>query len=197
MKASKTSSALIRGGAVVALAVSSLLWISGCQPSKTAATNENYMAALNSYYAAHDECLFPGGLRFPYEVSEKGGEVAGAPVTAKGLEALKNAGMVDRTEDKELQVYRYAMTAAGTRATAAFCYGHRVLSSIDSASEPTKVNGFPETQVTYHYKLMDVPVWAKSDAIQAVFPVMGKVLKDGGEGKSRLSQTMAGWQVPE
>ena len=50
---------------------------------KTAATNENYIAALNSYYADHDDCLFPGGLRFPYEVSEKGGESRALPVTAK------------------------------------------------------------------------------------------------------------------
>jgi hypothetical protein len=44
---------------------------------------------------------------------------------------------------------------------------------------------------------MDVPVWAKSDAIQDAFPEMGKAIKGEGTGKARLSQTMAGWQVPD
>jgi hypothetical protein len=196
MQARKSLLRLFPCGAAVVLAGCSLLLMSGCH-SKTAATNENYIAALNVYYASHDECLFPGGLRLPYQVSEKGGDTADAPVSAKGLDALKNAGMLERTEDKDLKVYRYTLTVAGSRATASFCYGHRVLTSIDSASEPTKVKGFPETQVQYHYTLIDVPIWAKSDSIQAAFPAMGKAVKGAGVGKSRLSQTMAGWQVPE
>lgn len=172
-----------------------LLGMAGCQ-SKTAATKENFTAALNTYYASHDDCLFPGGLRFPYEVSAKGGAGDG-PVSAKQLDALTNAGMLQKTDDKELHINRYILTPAGTRATVRFCYGHRMLSSIDSSTDPAKVNGYPETLVQYHYTLMDVPLWAKAESIQAAFPEMGKALKGGGEGKARLSQTLAGWQVPE
>src|SRR4051794_40475725 len=174
-----------------------VLTIAGCQ-SKTAPTKQNYIAALNTYYAGHDDCLFPGGLRFPYSVSAKPGAASSdTTVSVKSLEALKDAGMLERTEDKDLHVNRYTLSAAGTRATARFCYGHRVISSIDSATEPAKVNGFPETQIEYHYTMMDVPVWAKSEAIQAAFPEMGKTIKGQGTGKARLSQTLAGWQVPE
>jgi len=172
-----------------------LLLAAGCQ-SKTAATKENFTAALNTYYASHDDCLFPGGLRFPYEVSSKGGTTDG-PVTAKQLDALTAAGMLEKSDDKELHVNRYTLSVAGARATARFCYGHRVLTSIDSSTEPVKVNGFPETQVEYHYTLMDVPMWAKAESIQSVFPELGKAVKGEGQGKARLSQTMAGWQVPE
>lgn len=174
-----------------------VLTIAGCQ-SKTAPSKENYIAALNTYYANHDDCLFPGGLRLPYSVSSKHSDSADSSgVSEKALEALKDAGMLERTEDKDLHVNRYTLSAAGTRATSRFCYGHRVISSIDNATEPAKVNGFPETQIEYHYTLMDVPVWAKSEAIQAVFPEMGKAIKGEGTGKARLSQTMAGWQVPD
>ncbi len=174
-----------------------VLTIAGCQ-SKTAPTKENYTAALNRYYASHDDCLFPGGLRFPFSVSAKPGATEDSDtVSVKSLEALKNAGMLDRTEDKDLHVNRYTLTTAGSRATARFCYGHRVISSIDSSTDPVKVNGFPETQIEYHYTLMDVPIWAKSDAIQSAFPEMGKAIKGEGTGKAKLSQTLAGWQVPE
>jgi hypothetical protein len=174
-----------------------VLTIAGCQ-SKTAPTKENYIAALNTYYASHDDCLFPGGLRLPYSVSSKPGAASDSSgVSEKSLEALKNAGMLDRTEDNDLHVNRYTLSVAGARATSRFCYGHRVISSIDNSTEPAKVNGFPETQIDYHYTLLDVPVWAKSDAIQAAFPEMGKAIKGEGTGKARLSQTMAGWQVPD
>jgi hypothetical protein len=174
-----------------------MLTIAGCQ-SKTAPTKENYTAALNIYYASHDDCLFPGGLRFPFSVSAKPGAVTdSSTVSVKSLETLKDAGMLERTEDKDLHVNRYTLTTAGTRASARFCYGHRVISSIDSSTEPAKVNGFPETQIEYHYTMLDVPIWAKSEAIQAAFPEMGKAIKGEGTGKARLSQTLAGWQVPD
>ena len=179
------------GTAVCAL----LLVMAGCQ-SKTSPTKENFTAALNTYYASHDDCLFPGGLRFPYEVSAKGGAGDG-PVSAKQLDALTNAGMLEKFDDKELHINRYTLTAAGSRATARFCYGHRVMTSIDNSTEPAKVNGYPETQLEYHYALTEVPMWAKAESIQAAFPEIGKAVHGGGQGKARLSQTMAGWQVPE
>ena len=183
----------ILGSGAAALVL--LLGMTGCQ-SKTAATKENFTVALNTYYASHDDCMFPGGLRFPYEVSARSGAGDG-PVSAKQLDALANAGMLQKTDDKELHINRYVLTPAGTRATVRFCYGHRMITSIDSSTEPAKVNGYPETQLQYHYTLMDVPLWAKSESLQAAFPEMGKAVKGGGEGKARLSQTLAGWQVPE
>ena len=189
-----SSSRLVLRNTIAACAL--VLTIAGCQ-SKTAPTKENYIAALNAHYAAHDDCLFPGGLRFPFSVSAKPGAASDSTVSVKSLEALKDAGMLERTEDKDLHVNRYTLTTAGSRASARFCYGHRVISSIDSSTEPAKVNGFPETQIEYHYTMIDVPIWAKSEAIQAAFPEMGKAIKGEGTGKARLSQTLAGWQVPE
>lgn len=175
-----------------------LLLMAGCQ-SKTAPTKENFTLALNAYYANHDDCLFPGGLRFPYEVSAKGEAGAGGSsiASAKGMDTLMDAGMLTRFEDKTLKVNRYSLTAAGSRAAPRFCYGHRVVTSIESASEPAKVNGFPETLVEYSYSIIDVPLWAKSEAVESAFPEMAKAVRGQAQGKTRLSQTMAGWQVPE
>jgi hypothetical protein len=87
---------------------------------------------------------------------------------------------------------------AGTRYAPRFCYGHRVISSIDSFTPPAKgASGFPETHVTYHYTLTDVPVWAKSPDVLAAFPDMAGATTNGGSGQATLAQTLAGWQVPE
>jgi hypothetical protein len=173
-----------------------LLLASGCN-SKTAPTKQNYSAALNAYYAGHDDCLFPGGLKFPYEVSVKVDPRDTSPATAKQMDALLDIGMLTRFEDKDMKVNRYSLTASGGRAAPRFCYGHRVITSIDSVTDPAKVNGFPETQLEYSYSMMDVPLWAKAASIQTVFPQMAQAVRGESHAKARLAQTMAGWQVPE
>lgn len=183
-------------GRVAASACALVLLASGCN-SKTAPTKQNYTTALNAYYAAHDDCLFPGGLRFPYEVSSKVDPKDTSPATAKQMDALLDIGMLTRFEDKDMKVNRYSLTASGQRVAPRFCYGHRVIGSIDNATDPAKVNGFPETELEYSYSMMDVPIWAKAAGIQAVFPQMAQAVRGESHAKARLAQTMAGWQVPE
>jgi len=40
----------------------------GCGPDLKP-TNAKLEKAINGYYEEHNECLFPGGRKFPYEVS--------------------------------------------------------------------------------------------------------------------------------
>ena len=160
--------------------------------SKTKPTNENFMAGLNAYYATHDDCLFPSALKFPYEVSPS----ANAKEDKKRMDALTDAGLMKREEDKSIHVDVYSLTAAGTRAGGRFCYGHRQVMSIDSFTPPTKSNGFLETHVTYHYKMMDVPVWVKTDQMQKAFPDIAKALSGEATGENTLANAGVGWQVP-
>jgi len=96
-----SSSRLVLRNTIAACAL--VLTIAGCQ-SKTAPTKENYIAALNAHYAAHDDCLFPGGLRFPYSVSAKPGAASDSTVSVKSLEALKDAACSNapRTKNKSI-----------------------------------------------------------------------------------------------
>jgi hypothetical protein len=165
-----------------------LLLIAGCH-SKTAATPENFITGLNAYFAGHSECLFPGGLSFPFETSD--------PAKTAQLNALVESQMLNVAVDHSIHVSRYTTTDAGARAAPRFCYGNRVISSIDSFTPPATANGFTETQVTYHYTLQDIPVWANSAGMRAAFPAMARDASGTATDKATLAGTMAGWQVPD
>lgn len=169
-----------------------VLLAAGCS-SKSKATDENFIAGLNAYYANHNDCLFSSALRFPYEVSPG----PNAKQDKQRMDALMNAGLMKRTEDKSIHVDVYALTTAGERAGGRFCYGHREVTSIDSFTPPAKAaSGFLESHVTYHYKMMDVPVWVKTDEMQKAFPEMAKALSGDATGETTLANAGVGWQVP-
>jgi len=165
-----------------------LVPFAGCH-SKTAATPENFTAALNAYFADHSACLFPDGLSFPYET--------GDPVKTEQLNALVASQMLDVAVDHDIHVSRYTTTDAGARAAPRFCYGNRVVTSIDSFTPPATANGFTETQVDYRYTMQNMPVWANSAAMRAVFPTLAHDASGTSTGKATLASTMAGWQVPD
>jgi hypothetical protein len=115
----------------------------------------------------------------------------------KQLNALAAEQLLKVEEERDLHVSRYTTTDAGARVAPRFCYGHRIVSTIDSFTPPAPANGFPETQVAYHYTMQDVPVWAKSDAMRAAFPAMALATSGTASDKATLASTMAGWSVPD
>jgi hypothetical protein len=160
----------------------------GCN-SKTKATPDNFTKTLDSYFQEHSECLL-SGVHFPYATSD--------PAVTKQLNTLVKAQLLESSYESAVRTTRYTATKTGARYAPRFCYGHRVVSSIDSFTPPAKgATGFPETRVAYHYTLADVPVWAKSPEVLAAFPAMAVATTDGGSGQITLAQTLAGWQVPE
>jgi hypothetical protein len=170
-----------------------MLVLSGCNDIKTA-NPKNLTATLNYYYSGHDDCLFPSAIRFPYETST----VTNEPTSnRKGLDALKGAGLLKSLEDKDIHVIRYELTPYGSHVPPRFCYGHRVVTSIDSFTPPTAVNGQQTTQVDYHYKMMDVPGWADSDQIRKAFPVFAKESTGTAQDRTTLVLTVNGWRMPE
>lgn len=166
--------------------------VTGCSSSKLQPTKENFQAALNTYYATRGECLFPNALSFPFEVSP-GADAKGDKMR---MDALMNAALVKREADKSINVYVYSLTPAGERAGARFCFGHRQITSIDSFTPPAKANGFLETQVSYHFSMTEVPVWAKTEEMQAAFPDLAKALSGNATGQTTLANAGVGWQVP-
>lgn len=164
----------------------------GCH-SNTQPTSENFIKGLNAYYSTHDDCLYTSAPRFPYEV----GQGAESKQPRAQMEALTEAGLTKPKDDKGINVTVYTLTPLGEHVGGRMCYGHRAVTSIDSFTPPAKGDsGFLETQVTFHYKVMDVPVWAKTEKMQKAFPDMAKATSGQATGTMKLANAGAGWQVP-
>lgn len=164
------------------------LSVTACN-SKTAATPENYIATLNTYFADHRDCLFDGSTKFPFETGEAG--------LTRQMDALATAQMLEAHKATIIHITRYTLTDAGTRAGKNFCYGHREVTSIDSSTKPALANRFMETQVEYHYKIADMPVWAKTPEVLAAFPKMAQEASGNTSDKATLALTGVGWSVPD
>jgi hypothetical protein len=160
----------------------------GCD-SKSSATPENFIAGLNAHFADHPECLFPDPPIFPYETSD--------PAKTKQMNTLVAAQLLTVEVERNIHASRYTATDVGARVAPSFCYGHRIVSTIDSFTPPAPANGFPETQVVYHYKMEEVPVWAKSDDMRAAFPAMALNTSGTASDHALLAGTITGWQVPD
>lgn len=167
--------------------------LTGCEGYKKA-NQKNFLSALNYYFSHNDDCLFPSALRFPYEASTAAGD---ADPHKKGLDALTAAGLLKSLEDRDIHVKRYEQTPYGSHVPPRFCYGHRVVSSIDSFTPPATANGQQTSEVSYHFKMMDVPGWADSDQIRQAFPVFAQETSGNAQGKTTLVLTVNGWRVPE
>lgn len=182
-------------GCTIALAVA------GCK--KTADNSMNYKSAINTYYSAHPACLWTQPKQFPVQV--------GASDTDKTsmYDALVDQGLLVRsTSEKKIIVVskretNYDLSSNGHSAWTPdpsqpgfgnFCYGHRSVSSIDSA---TPNNGQPgaTSTVSYHYSFSDAPSWAKNSEVQTAFPQVQTDLAGNGTATVTLVDTSNGWQV--
>ena len=160
----------------------------GCNSSKNSPTPENLTRALNAHFLDHPDCLL-ANTRFPYETIDK--------TTTKQMDALVKSELLNKTEETTIHASRYTVAPAGERYAPRFCYGHRIVASIDTATPLGVVNGFHQSAVTYHYTMEDVPVWAKSPEVLAAFPQMAHAISDQSVGKATLAQTISGWEVPD
>ena len=59
------------------------------------------------------------------------------------------------------------------------------------------IDGHQQTEVSYHYKMLDVPVWANTDEMKHAFPSLANALSDQAEGKTPVMLTFNDWEVPE
>ena len=170
-----------------ALLCTLLFPFAGCH-SKSAPTSENFIQGLNKHFVDHPDCLL-SNKSFPYETTD--------PKETAQMDTLVKSQLLDKTVEMAIHVSRYTVTTFGTRYAPRFCYGHRVANTIDHFTPPALANGFKETQVTYHYTMEDIPVWAKSAAVLKAFPAMAEITSGHATGVATLAQTPVGWQVPD
>jgi hypothetical protein len=174
----------------------------GCNKREDNSTN--YTSAINSYYSAHPACLWSDPIKFPVQA-----DTSDNSKTA-GYDALVDQGLLARTtaEKKMMiiaskQVNDYDLSDKGRSAWTAdvnqpgygnFCYGHRKVSTIDSAT-PTSSAAGATTQVTYHYTLTDSPAWTTAAETQTAYPQLRSELAGPQTGQATLTNTNNGWQV--
>jgi hypothetical protein len=156
--------------------------------TKAKPTPENYIKTLNAYFNDRSECLLPD-TKFPFETSN--------PAEARRMDTLVASQLLTVTHEPAIHVSRYVPTTLGERSAPHFCYGHRNVTTIDSSTPLTPTNGFNETQIVYHYTMKDVPIWAKTPAVQDAFPDMAAKVAGSPTDKATLAQTRVGFQVPD
>lgn len=164
----------------------------GCG-NDTKPSNEKFEKAINTYFENRNECLFPEGLKFPYIVNP----VDHNEAKKKGLDALTSAGLLRRLDAPMEHASQYMLAPLGQRVAPRFCYGHRVVKSIDSFTTPAKQNGFLESNVSYHYTMMEVPTWTETKEMEAAFPTMATSISGNAGDQITLATAGAGWQVPQ
>ncbi len=172
----------------------------GC--NKKADNSLNYKSAINGYYSAHPVCLWSSPKKFPVQ--------AGTSDTDKtsDYDALVDQGLLTRTTaEKKVflvaskQVNNYDLSDKGRGAWTAdqqqpgfgnFCYGHRSVSSIDSATDNTGQVG-ATTVVDYRYTLDSVPGWASAPETQNAYPQVKSDLAGPQSAQATLTDTSNGW----
>ena len=106
-------------------------------------------------------------------------------------------------------VKRYELTDEGTKyfetmpgtigTTTGFCYGKKQLDSIKKLTQPETIRGGSQTEVTYTFKIANLPAWATCPDVQQAFPDIGAMVR----GQSTVTQiaglelTDTGWEVPD
>ena len=169
-----------------------LLVMGGCTRKKTEASNENFKRAINAYfYNGRDECLFVTAQKFPGEVK------VGEKAEMKDMDALASAGLLKRTEDGAFKLVRYDLTPLGARAKGRFCFGHRDVTSVDSFTPLRIVDKRKASDVTYHYRIVDAPVWAQDEGLKKQFPELARKTSGNAEGKTTVMSAYEGWEVPD
>ena len=198
------NTSIARSGVVRSIAVTAVVVLAAAGCNKKADNTSNYKSAINSYFSTRPPCLWSSPKKFPVQ--------AGTSDTDKtsDYDALVDQGLLVRTTaEKKVfiiaskQVNNYDLSDKGRGAWTAdqtqpgfgnFCYGHRSVSSIDSATENNGQVG-ATTVVDYHYSLADVPGWASAAETQNAYPQLKADLAGPQAAQATLSDTSNGWVV--
>lgn len=191
------------------LVCGALLFAGGCNKTanSTANSNANYKAAIDNYYQSHPACLWSEPKKFPVQAA------TADESKTQGYDALTDTGLLTRTtaEKKVMiiaskQVNNYDISAQGRSSWTQdptqpgygnFCYGHRQVTTIDSATPGTNAAGQKTELVNYHFQLTDVVGWAKSQEMQTAFPQLSNAVAGSQPAQVTLVMNGNNWQVSQ
>ena len=185
-------------------AVTSVLLLAGTGCSKKTDNTSNFKSAIDTYYSAHPVCLWDSTKQFPVQAASSDKS------KTSDYDALVDQGLLTRTtvEKKKLlvlnqQANNYDLSDKGRGAWTAdptqpgygnFCYGHRKVSNIVSAS-PTTSDVGATSQVNYQYAIDSPADWAKATETQTAYPQVKADLDGQQTGQATLTNTSNGWQL--
>ena len=201
------------------LTLSSAVLIACSEGTSGGSPADEFAAALNAYYADNPECV---RVADPADEAGVIAEIMQADIKrdrrVSRLEALVDIGLLEvRVADVEVETFRqsdpttaaarqYVLTddgrgalqpaekaSRGRRAATAFCYGHRQVDAIKTATEPADALGVRTVNVRYAYELADVPGWALSARMADAFPEIASTAEGLQEGSAELVLTDRGW----
>jgi hypothetical protein len=179
-----------------------VLFAAGC--SRMEDTTANFTQAINSYYSSHPSCIWPEAIEFPLQESTLSSrEISGYDALVHQSLLVRNSGPAKVTAADGSPGNTYDLSPKGRATWSAdpkqpgfgnFCYGHRVVTSIDSSTPTSRKNG-ATTDVVYRYTVSDAPDWAKAAEVQADFPALQGDLSGKQVGRATLTDSRKGWQV--
>lgn len=197
-----------------------LVVLAACNDAKKP-YDANFRTAINQYLAKHGEVCTMIGPQFPVDVTES--EQRLRSDTATQMAVLEQAGLVRSSNMTAVihgmldalhgptpvqPVKRYQLTPEGQKyfrttpgifgQTSSFCYGEKTVDSIVKWTEPVTIGAATQTEVTYTYKIADLPPWAERPDVQRDFGDVRTTVN--GISKSDeivdLQLTNQGWEVP-
>lgn len=99
--------------------------------------------------------------------------------------------------EKTREVSSYSVDGAVKVSLTELCWGRKGLGKVVKWEGPMKFGDYQEARVIYHYKLVEVPDWAKQPIIKAAFPWVGTMIEGAGkvEQVETVKLTSAGWEA--
>ena len=177
------------------------LGIAGCNTGGS--TDLNYKTAINDHFKAFPACIWLETKKFPVQAATSD------DAKTEGYDALTQEGLLTRTtaEKKVIiiskQVNNYDLSDKGRTSWTPdssqpgygnFCYGNREVTSIDNSTLGTNGAGAKTVDVTYHYKLANVPSWATSQEMSTAYPSMASALGSNPSDRATLVMTGEHWE---
>jgi hypothetical protein len=177
----------------------------GCD--KTAANKSNLEAGLNHFFARQQYCSNYTAANFPKVVVDNGGKGENAyldALAAKGLLAKKTEGALPNGQTQ----IEYDLTSSGKATQFSgdnpilptpqlFCFGEKRVDEIANFTMPDPNH---VVDVTYTWKLVNVPSWAKDPAVQQANSNLARFFQPDPTGRKHkdeayLRQTNEGWRI--
>jgi hypothetical protein len=197
-----------------------LLVLAACNSAKRP-NGATFTKAINEYLAKRGAACTVIGRQFPIDLP-RSVQIEQYGIGPK-LAALEQAGLVQATGTTAIvhgmldplrgsappqPVKRYELTADGRKyfqqipgaleQTSGFCYGDKTVDSIVKWTEPVATGPYPQSEVTYTYKIANLAPWAERSDVQREFGDVRTIVN--GVSKSNeiagLQLTNQGWEIP-
>jgi hypothetical protein len=167
-------------------------------------TDLNYKAAINDHFRAFPACIWSQPKKFPVQAATADDS------KTEGYDALTQEGLLIRTtaEKKVLivaskQVNNYDLSDKGRSLWTPddsqpgygnFCYGNREVTAIDNSTVGTNGAGAKTVDVTYRYKMANVPAWSNSQEMKTAYPSVASALDANASDRAMLVMTGDHWE---